>query len=355
MQTRTVYFRGGYFEAPITTTYLSRGAHIPCPVGTVYSGVVLPGGVLPKLSGVTCRNLPDVALSFEEYGRVFRRPDRERQKELNQEHRASYSPKSWFGKALQDKLGTNLAMQQDRVKHAFKRGKIDAAERDRRLASLEATTLQAVQERLNYEKDLQVIRRQGVELRREAAKRWKTNSGPALPKGEEPTPLIAVATRYLPQSLVTGVYQGRVIVHGTGGYNRRGSIAHPDLVRDEDCRHGHVSTGMANMGRRGRGDLHNGAPMSKREEKALDLAQFALDVQAAEKLALELCGKPGGKKAHKSALNKRRAYEMALKEFKAGGIMGRLHAFEAFNGKARSSRGKAAAEKIKEEGRKDYK
>lgn len=99
--------------------------------------------------------------------------------------------------------------------------------------------------------------------------------------------------------------------------------------------------------RRGKSDLHGGAQSREPRRGALDLAMFALEVEKAEKLALELCGKPGGKKAHRSAKNMRRAYELRAIEHKSGGVMHRLNDFQTARGGRRSNEPKTEAVRVR--------
>lgn len=346
-QMREVFVQGGSFFDPIIITHISSGRHVPYPMSTAYSGTVAP--MVPHVS-----ILPPVRGKGEaDYGQFFldfKRYDREAEKAFNRMFPEFYAPKSWFSKALKDKLGTNEARTLDRLKHLRDLGRMSQEQYETQVAALKASTQHAAQIRAWEQEAVKTLKAWERKERAELLKAWEGNNGPAMPQGG----------KYLKPHDSLRHHPYLISMPGP----------HPQTPKDfyvEKVTHGSVTNGME--GRQGRGcggGFHNGNPMSRREEKALDLAQEGIElnrflerVKDAEREGIDLAGKPGGRKANKRALSMRHAYELKraeydekVLEFKSGGIMGRLKGFE--NSVGRSSRGKAASEKIKQEGRKDY-
>lgn len=172
--------------------------------------------------------------------------------------------------------------------------------------------------------------------------------GHVAPVIAQGTPLKFSGLEYAPEAL-------KVRVQTPGGKHGRVIGIKSAGVHIEGTPHYGVSSGMEGRGMRGRGDLHGGAKTGGSRPGALELAMAARDI---EKMELEwLKAKQEGNKnyARKLAWKIKRAKEEYADQeyaFKIGGnhLNERLNTFAE-----RNSKGKAAAEKIKEEGRKDYK
>lgn len=326
----TIFDSKGEHVRPLVITHITKAGEPVSPPKFRYLSNAQDMQQLPRFGGNGQAHPEGAPVSYDGFSQAFRAYGRERDKELNRKFPQFYAPKSWFSAANADKRGLKLADKCERVELLLKRGKITPEEAAKRRANLEAATISEVQAAHELVEAQNLAAREAKRMRRNAPSR----TGKATPQSSEPTALKVDPAGYLPTALGVWVNGELVGMEACG-------------VHNEGVPHYGVSNGMEGRGPR-HGDAHIYAPLTKREEKALELADLGIRLNKAKAEALALAGKEGGRAAHKRARSLQHAFDRLEYEFKTGGVMGRMHAQNA-HATGKSSRQQRAAEKVKEE------